>query len=118
AGGQRPKQGDGGAATILSQILDQRVLAAILRNEFYQLGNDMAEPVDLSLTADVSGDAARILNVLMAVEHFPDCARLWTGWIPHVHREYERVASGIILEDYFARRIGKNAAIPIELAVD
>src|SRR5690242_4091055 len=78
----------------------------------------MPQPMYLSLSRDMSGNAARILNILMAVEHFPYCLWLWPGWVPHVHREYKRVASGIIVEDYFARSVRENPAIPIELAID
>ena len=54
----------------------------------------------------------------MTVEHLPDGAGLGSHGIPHVNREDEGVASRMVVENRFARRVGKNPAVPIELAVD
>ena len=72
----------------------------------------------LLLPRDMAGDAARILDVLLPVQHLPDRARLRPVRVPHVHREDQRRAARIVLEDHFGRRVGENAAVPIELAVD
>ena len=38
--------------------------------------------------------------------------------LPEMHREDQRVAARMIVEDALGRRVGENAAVPIELAVD
>src|SRR5215472_4811592 len=72
----------------------------------------------LALPHDVVADAARILNVLVAVENLPNGLRLFSCGVPQMHREDQSVAARIVLEDALGWRIGKDAAIPVELAVD
>src|SRR5215471_3884130 len=74
-------------AAILGQILHQRVLAGVLGDQFDQFGNPVAQLVHLTLSRDVTRDAARVLDVLVPVEHFPDRLGLWSHGIPHMHRE-------------------------------
>ena len=63
-------------------------------------------------------DAARILDVLGAVEDLPDGLGLVSGGIPQMHGEDQRVPPRVIVEDPLGRRVGENAAVPIKLAVD
>src|SRR5262249_59031529 len=72
----------------------------------------------LALPHDVVADAARILNVLVAVENLSNGLRLFSCGVPQMHREDQSVAARIVLEDALGWRIGKDAAIPVELAVD
>ena len=72
----------------------------------------------LALAHDVVGDAARILNVLLAVQHLPDGLRLLAHRVPQMHGEDQRVAARVVVEDALGRRVGEDAAVPIELAVD
>jgi hypothetical protein len=64
-------------AAIFGQILDDRVVACLIRYEFHELRHDMAQPVHLPLPRNMAGNAARILDVFVPVEHFPDGFRLW-----------------------------------------
>ena len=38
--------------------------------------------------------------------------------VPHVHGEDQRVAARVVVEDHLGRRVGEDAAVPVELAVD
>src|SRR5215470_9384832 len=67
---------------------------------------------------DMTRDAARILNVLVAMEHLPDALRLRPHRIPHVHGEDEGAMTRVVVEDRLGRRVGENSAVPIELAID
>jgi hypothetical protein len=69
----------------------------------------------LALPHDVVADAARILNVFVAVENLPNGLRLFSGGVPQIHREDQSVAARIVLEDALGRRIGKDATVPVEL---
>src|SRR5215831_16556493 len=59
-------------AAVLGQILHERILAGTLADQFDQFGDDVAQPVHLTLSGNVTRDAARVLNVLVPVQHFPD----------------------------------------------
>jgi hypothetical protein len=72
----------------------------------------------LLLARDVARNAARVLNVLLTVENFPDRLWHWPLRIPQVNGEDEGVAARIVVENHFSRRIGKDAAIPIEFVID
>ena len=80
--------------------------------------NDVAHVVHLALARDVACDPAGILDVLLTVEHLPDGLRLLAHRVPQVHREDQRVLARIVVEDHLGRRVGEDAAVPIELAVD
>src|SRR5262245_2518201 len=83
-----------------------------------QLRHHVAQLVDLPLSRDMTRDTARILNVLLAVEHLPDALRLRPHRIPHVHGEDEGAMTRVVVEDRLGRRVGENSAVPIELAID
>ena len=72
----------------------------------------------LHLAGDVAGDPARILDVFLAMRDLPHRLRLRPDRVPHVHGEDQGVAARVVVEDHLGRRIGENAAVPIELAVD
>src|SRR5262249_54383375 len=57
--------------------------------QFDQLRDHVAQLVDLALSRNMARDAARILNVLLAVEHLPDALPLRPHRVPHVHGEDE-----------------------------
>ncbi len=86
-----------------------------MRGEFV---DDVAHVMHLPLPRDVARDAAGVLDVLLPVEHLPDRVRLLAHRIPQMHREDQRVLARIVVEDRLGRRVGENAAVPIELAVD
>ena len=48
--------------------------AHVLGQQPRKLGDDEAQPTLLFQVRDLSGDAARILDVLLAIEHLPDPA--------------------------------------------
>ena len=47
-------------------------LAHIIRTKSNQLTDDVAQPVDLLLPSNVAYNSARVFNILMTVERFPD----------------------------------------------
>src|SRR5262245_54888455 len=59
-------------APITSQFAHCLALAYIIRNVPNQLADHMAQPMGLLLPGDVACDTARVLNVLLTVENFPD----------------------------------------------
>src|SRR4051812_2521577 len=61
---------------------------------------------------------AGVLHVLLPGHDLADRARLRPGRVPDVHDEHQRVAARVIVEYRLDRRVGEDAAIPIELAVD
>ena len=61
--------------------------AHALRQQPRKLGDDEAQPMRLFQAGDLSGDAARILDVLLAMEHLPDRFRLRPALVPDVDRE-------------------------------
>src|SRR5829696_7242910 len=78
----------------------------------------MAEAVDLLLPHDVGDGAARILDVLLAVEDLPHGFRLATFRVPDMDGEDHAAAARHVVEHRLDRRIGEDAAVPVELAVD
>src|SRR5262245_66337550 len=94
------------------------MIAGTLGYQFGELRHYVAQPVHLALARDMAGNAAGILDVLVPVEHLPDRLGLRSHRIPHVHGEDQRVAAWIVLEDRLGRRIGENATVPVEIAVD
>src|SRR5690349_3157479 len=74
--------------------------------------------MSLELTRDMGGNAARILNVLLAIEDLPDRLGLRPDRVPHVNGEDERAAARIIIEDNLGRRVRQDSAVPIEFTVD
>ena len=105
-------------AAIFGQVLDDRMVAFLLRYEFHQLRDDVTQLVHLALLRNVVCNPARILDVLLTVEHLPDRFRFGPHRIPHMHGKDQAVSARIVVEDRLGRRIGKNAAVPIKLAVD
>jgi hypothetical protein len=85
---------------------------------FDEFVDHVTQAMGLTLADDVIGNAAGVLDILLPMQHLPDRARFWAGRVPHVHREDQRVAAGIAVEDRLGRRIGENAAVPVELAID
>src|SRR5207253_2031417 len=83
-----------------------------------QLADDAAQSMRLLLPGDVARDAARVLDVLLTMENFPDRLRHRPLRIPQVDRKNERVAAGAVVEDDLRRRVGKDAAVPVEFAID
>src|SRR5262249_17901979 len=59
-------------APIAGQFAHRLALAYIIRNMPNQLTNHMAQSMGLLLPGDVACDAARVLNVLLTMENFPD----------------------------------------------
>jgi hypothetical protein len=55
---------------------------------------------------------------LWRVQNLPNGLWLVPHRAPKMHREDERAATGVVLENALGRRVGKNAAVPVELAVD
>src|SRR5262249_2265851 len=47
-------------------------LAHIIRTKPNQLTDDVAQPMGLLLPSNVARNSARVLNILLTVEHFPD----------------------------------------------
>ena len=78
----------------------------------------MAEAVKLLLALDVAVVAARELDVLLAAEHLLERLRLGAGDVPHLVGEHDGVAPRIVAEHRLDRRVGKDAAVPVGLAVD
>src|SRR5260370_40021857 len=103
---------------MLGQILDERMIAGVLGDQFNQLRAQVAQLVNLTLFRNMTRDAARVLDVLLSVEHLPDGLWLRSNRVPHVHRENQGVATRVVVEDCLGRRVGENSAVPIELAID
>ena len=106
------------AAAIACELAHLRAVAHILGKPLDQLADDVAHPVRLLLARDMACDAAGILNLLEAVEHLEHGGRLGSVRIPHVHREDQRGAARIVLEDRLGRRIGENPTVPVKFAID
>jgi hypothetical protein len=105
-------------AAIAGEILHQGALARIVGHELDQFGDNVTQFVHLPLTDNVGRDPARILDVFVAVDYFPDRLRLRSQGVPHVDGEDQRVLPRVVVEDRLGGRIGENAAVPIELTVD
>jgi hypothetical protein len=67
------------------------------------------------LAGDLAGDAAGILDVLVAIEDIGHRRRLRPYWIPQMDREDDEVPSRIVIEHRLGGRIGKDAAVPVEV---
>ena len=77
--------------------------AHVLGQQPGKLSDNEAQLMRLFQMRDLSGDAARILYVLLAMEHLPDRFRLRATLVPDVDRENERCVTRVILEDHFGR---------------
>src|SRR5262245_19892494 len=62
-------------AAILGQILDDGMIASVLRDQFGQFRDHVPQLVDLTLSRNMARDAARVLDVLVPVEHLPKSFR-------------------------------------------
>ena len=102
------------AARACTSSLSAHFLGDVCR----ELLDHVTQPVDLRLACNMRGHAARVLNVLLAVQDLPHCLRRRPDGVPHMHGKHERVAPRIVVKDGFGRRIGKDAAVPIMLAID
>src|SRR5215471_6997663 len=74
-------------AAIFGQVFDDRMVAFLRRYEFHQLRDDVTQLMHLALLRNVVCNPARILDVLLTVEHLPDGFRFDPHGIPHMHRE-------------------------------
>jgi hypothetical protein len=74
--------------------------------------------VSLLQLRNLAGDTARVLNILLAVEDFPNRAGLRSLGIPNVYRENQRRPTWIVFKDHFSRRVRHDPAVPIKLPVD
>src|SRR5258708_34346251 len=92
--------------------------ADVLGDQFNQLRDHVAQLVNLTLSRNMTRDAARVLDVLVPVKYFPDGLWLRSNRVPHVHRENQGVATRVVVEDCLGRRVGENSAVPLEVAID
>ena len=107
-----------GETSITRHFAHEVGFAFALRQAHGEFGDDMPQAVNLLLPSDVTDGSARILDVFLTAQNLPDCLGLGTARIPHVDREDERVAAGLVVEYGLDRRVGKNPAVPIKLTVD
>ena len=107
-----------GQAAIGRHFAEAVVAALVVGDHLAQLGDDVPHPVKLALALDVGCGAARILNVLLAVHDLPHGLRLGAMRVPDVDREDQAIAARIVVEHDLDRRVRKNPAVPIKLAVD
>src|SRR3569832_28023 len=107
-----------GKAAIARDLTHEIVFERFRGQTGGQLGNDVAQAVDLALARDMRSRAARILEVLLAVHHLQDRVRLGSVRIPEMDCEDERVLARLVVEHGFDGCVGKDAAIPIELPAD
>ena len=118
ARGQQPHDMHAREAAPAGQLAHGLAVADVLRDMAEQFLDHMAQTMGLHLAGDVAGYAARVLDVLLAMRDLPHRLRLWPDGIPHVDGEDQRVAARVVVEDDLGRRVGENAAVPIELAID
>ena len=78
----------------------------------------MAQSVGLLVSRDLACDPAGILDVLVAVEDFRHRAWLGADRIPEVDGEDQRVPARVVVKHHLGRRVGEDAAVPVQLAVD
>ena len=57
-------------------MLDDRLVAALFRQQLREVRDDVAHVVHLTLSRDVACDPAGVLDVLLTVEDLPDRLRL------------------------------------------
>src|SRR5262249_14361748 len=72
----------------------------------------------LELPHNVTGNAARVLDVFLPIKDLPDCFWLRTRGVPKMHGEDQRIAPWFILKNAFRRRVRENTAVPVELSVN
>src|SRR2546426_5909037 len=82
----------GGAAAVAGVALDVGVAALLLGPGMRELGDDVAQAVDLLVARGVAVGAARVLGVLLAAEAGPDRLRLRTRGLPDVDRSEEHTS--------------------------
>lgn len=80
--------------------------------------DDMAQAMSVLLPGDVRRKSAGILHVFVTVDDVIDGLRFGAIGIPHMCRKYHRVAAWVVIENHFAGGVGKNAAIPVQIAID
>jgi len=78
----------------------------------------MAQLMQLLLAANVVGRAAGILQVFLTVKNLVERRGFRAVGIPDVDREDQRTLAIGVVKYRFNRRIGENAAIPIEFFAD
>src|SRR6516225_8372130 len=78
----------------------------------------MTQSMGLLLARDVGCDPARILNILVPVEHFLNVAWRLPVRVPEVNRENKRAAAGIVVEDHLGWGVRQDSAVPVMLALD
>src|SRR5216683_7830999 len=99
--------------TIAGQFLYLGAVAFSLGYPGGKLADDVTQTMCLLLTGYVARDAARILYVLLPIEHFSHCGRLGTRRIPHMDCEDQRALARIVVEHRLGRRVRQNASVPI-----
>ena len=57
---------------ITGEFAHSLALAQIIRQMTNQLTDDVAQPMGLLLPSNVAHNSARVLNILLTVEHFPE----------------------------------------------
>src|SRR3974390_414916 len=105
-------------ATVSGERLGLLCLTNFFRQHLREITNDVPHVMQLTLPCDVARNSAGVLNVLMTVENLPDSPRCITHWVPKMNRKDQRIPAWIVVEDHFGWRVRKDAAVPIELAVD
>src|SRR5271156_1161819 len=107
-----------GLAAVAQQFPDLRLAALAFGQPRRELFDDVTQPMRLLVARDLTCDAARILYVLMAGEGVRHRGWLGAERIPEVDGEDERVPARVVVEHHFRRRVGENAAVPVEFAID
>src|ERR1700684_1722552 len=73
--------------------------------------------MDLLMPGKMALGAADELNVLMAIHDFPDRHGFGAMRLPDIDREYQGVATRLVVEHDLDRRVGVDAAVPIRLPI-
>ena len=107
-----------GQTTIAGHFADPRALTLRLREALGELGNNVAQTMDLFLPCDVRDGSARILDLLLSVHHLPDALRLGTLGVPDMHGEDERVSARKVVENRLDRRVRQDPAVPVQIILD
>ena len=107
-----------GLAAIAHQFAHLRPVTLRLGQARRKLIYDVAQAVRLLVSRDLACDPAGTLDVLLAVEDFRHRARLGAHWIPEMDGEDERVPARVVVQHHLGGRVGEDAAVPIQLAVD
>src|SRR5262249_998895 len=74
--------------------------------------------MSLELPHDVTGNAARVLNVFLPIKDLPDCFWFRTHGVPKMHGEDQRIAPWFIVKDALRRCVRENTAVPVELSIN